>query len=281
VNLVLSNPTGGAILGIRSSSSITIVDVNPDNTPPAVSEMSLSGPGSSVTAIVFTFSKEVNAATATNLNNYHLFDVGAGTMSGPGSHPLVMLRSATYNPKLHTVTLTPVSPLRANEWYYVDVKAAGAGSLADSAGNHLAGDGNGHVGTDYLGYFARGTNLRYADAKNHQVQMQITRGGVIDLTRYANGQGNEVHLNGIVPGKSVLTGVVRNGTTSFNSMTGLGAFGAVRISMATPPFFVAHYPFAGGLRPTVVGQAAARTAHQVRPLYGPFIAGRLALVRRA
>jgi uncharacterized repeat protein (TIGR01451 family) len=251
LKLLLTSPTGGATLGQSATASLTIKDLTPDIVPPTVTQLTLNGAGTSISGIVVWFSKEVNPAVATNVNNYHIYDAGASTYYTPGQSPLVLLKSAVYNPAQHSVTLVPWAPLPGGESYFIDVRGSGIGSLADSANNHLAGNGSGQ-GTDFCGYFARGTTVRYSDADHHSVQLQVMRGGVINLTRYANGEGNTINLSGIVPHQTTLTGSVRGGTTSFNTITGLGQFGAVRISMATPPFYVKNYPFASAARPAVL-----------------------------
>ena len=43
VNVVLSSPAGGATLGTLSTAQLTIIDTDPDTTPPAVSQVTWSG----------------------------------------------------------------------------------------------------------------------------------------------------------------------------------------------------------------------------------------------
>ena len=247
VYLFLSNPGGGAIVGTSATTKLTIQDIDPNVTPPAISNMTLFGPGQTLTGISLQFTKPLNPATAGNLANYHLYDTGGSTRFSPGD-PGVSLTYAYYNPSNLTVTLFITAPLRPSEFYYLDVRGTGPGGVADVAGNFLAG--NGAAGTDFSSYLARGTNLQYTDASGNEVQLRILNGGVIDLTRYANGQGDDLSVVDAVPYRTILYGhILGQGTTSFHSITGLGQFGAVRVMMSTPPFYVTQAAFMGQQNP--------------------------------
>jgi hypothetical protein len=67
----------------------------------------------------------------------------------------------------------------------------------------------------------------------------------MDLTRFANGEGERLQVLKPVPRRTILTGRLQGGTgvTTLQSITGLGLFGQVKVNMTTPPVFVAHMPF--------------------------------------
>ncbi|SIN94835.1 conserved repeat domain-containing protein [Singulisphaera sp. GP187] len=240
VHLVLRDPQGGAVLGSLISTSLIIRDLDPDFTGPSVQEIRLYGPASSIQYITLFFSEKLNSVTASSAAGYQLYDVGPDGRFGTADDRPVPLLPPSYDPTNNTVTLVPVSPLLANRFYYVQ-----ASGIRDIVGNLLV-SGPGAIATNQFGaYLVRGTSLQYLDSQQTVVSIGVTGGGLLDLTRYANGDGERLQVLNPIPQRTVLTGRVRGGAnaTSFASITGLGAFGAVRVTMSSPTILVGHMPF--------------------------------------
>ena len=96
VSVVLSNvqttiPTGQpgqAILGMPSAATLTIQDIDPNNTPLTVTNVQWTGTAKNIRQILVTFNEPLIAATATDSLNYTLVNVGTdgkyGTLDDRG-----------------------------------------------------------------------------------------------------------------------------------------------------------------------------------------------------
>jgi uncharacterized repeat protein (TIGR01451 family) len=237
--LTLSNPTGGALLGARTSTTLTIQNVDLNHAPPMVQEVRLFGPSNAITDVALVFDEPMIPAAASNPNNYRIIPAGANGFAAAGT-PSIGVSQAIYDPNNRTVSLIPSAALAANQFYLVRVVGAG---VVDLVGNGLAGDGTGTPGTDFASYVGRGTKLSYVDQSGHLVSLSLTGGGVLDLTRSPSGQAQTLQVVAPVAGRSVLSGSVRGGSTTIGAITGLGQFGQVRVRMNTPPFLVSLFPF--------------------------------------
>ncbi|WP_406700438.1 Calx-beta domain-containing protein [Singulisphaera sp. Ch08] len=240
VTLVLRDPQGGAVLGTQTSTTLIIHDLDPDFKGPSVQEIRLFGPATSIQYLTLFFSETLNAATASSPAGYQLFDVGPDGRFGTTDDLQVPLQPPGYAPSTNTVTLVPTAPLLANRFYYVQVAG-----IRDLAGN-LFEPGPGAISAHQFGaYLVRGTSLQYLDSQQTLVSVGVTGGGLLDLTRYANGDGNRLQVLNPIAQRTVLTGRVRGGknASSFSSITGLGAFGQVRVKMSSPAILVGNMPF--------------------------------------
>ena len=90
VNVVLSDPTGGAVLGGLTTAGLQIVDSDPDVTPPRVTGLTWTGSSRSISTVTLTFSAPLDPTYATNPANYQLVNLAGG-----GS---VAIASIGYNP---------------------------------------------------------------------------------------------------------------------------------------------------------------------------------------
>lgn len=248
VGLTLSNPNGGAVLGPQTWAQLNIHVLDPDITPPTITNVTWSGVGLPSSAIVVGYGKPMNAATAANVNNYQLVNAGPDSIFGTSDDSGVAIASASYDSVHASVVLVPAAPLRPNTFYHLVVNGSSGSPVTDFVGNVLAG--NGAAGTDGVLYFASGANLNYMDANGNRVNLRLTGGGTLNLTRFANGQGNDLQIVGEVPHRTRLVGTLRRAartrgtrTTSLSSISGLGNFGDVRVRMSTPPFYVAQKSF--------------------------------------
>ncbi len=127
--------------------------------PPSVLGQTLKVSGQSITAVVLSFDKDMNATMAGNLANYAIQDLG-NKKTPNSSGPAVSLASATYDPVTRSVTLVPSSPLAVGRFYQLTVNGPGAPGITDNGGIPLDGDRNGLAGGIYTSLFGRGTRTQ-------------------------------------------------------------------------------------------------------------------------
>ncbi|WP_337177721.1 Calx-beta domain-containing protein [Paludisphaera sp.] len=243
VGVVLEAPTGGATLGQATAATLVIQDVDPDFSPPSVARLRLLGSAAGIATIALTLSEAANAASALDGRAYALYDLGPSGVLGDGDDTPIPLQPPGYDAATRTIYLSPAVFLAPNRHYAVGVHGAGPTAVVDTAGNPLAG------GVGFVGLFARGTSLRYADANGDAVSLALRSGGFLDLVRAASGDAIGLSLHEIVPGRSTLTGSVTrprgrggDGVTPLGVIEGLGSFGDVRVSLRTPPFLASGFP---------------------------------------
>jgi hypothetical protein len=249
LGLYLDSATGGAVLGTQSSNVLVIHDTDPDFTPPQVSSVTWSGSQGLITSIIVSFSEPIQAAAALNPGAYALGDLGT---SGLATAPVVRaigLVPTAYNPQTNSVTLLPTAVVPAGHFYRVQVNGSGVAPILDLAGNPLAGAGPTAAGTNYVTLIGQGTTIKYTDSTGDLVTFKVTGGGFLDLTRNASGEGLILTLEGGVAHKTVISGTVARakgrgaGTTTLQTIEGLGQFGGIRVKLSSPPFKIHEYPF--------------------------------------
>ncbi len=242
---------GQAILGTPSTSTLTIIDIDPNYTPVNVTNVQTSGTAQNIQAITVTFNKPLIAKTATDFANYTLVNLGPDARYGSLDDTGVQLGTATYNSSTWTVTLIPSSPLADNQFFHLMINGASPGGIEDIGNNMLAGNGS-TAGTDFTAMLADGTNLRYYTPAGDQVNLKITGGGIIDDLLSGSGQGIRLSVVGEVPHHTVLSGTVKKSPGGTGeayvgyTLWGLGQFGDVRVKMYSPMFQVSEYPFSPG-----------------------------------
>jgi uncharacterized repeat protein (TIGR01451 family) len=248
---LLLGAVGSTVLGPQSTATLNVVNTDIDVTGPTVQDVQLIGSGNSITGVVLTFSKVLDATRASNTANYFIAAPAVRTRASRSSGGPVGIASVSYTPGGKTVLVTPSQPLAAGVFYEIAVNGSSSTGVTDVFGNLLNFNGlTGTPSSNFVSTFARGSNLTYGDSGNNSVNLRLTGGGVIDLFRAANGDGQVVRLIGTVPGRSTLSGSVRklslrsSGVTTLTTIQGLEAFGAVRSRLRTPPFQVSqqHLP---------------------------------------
>jgi uncharacterized repeat protein (TIGR01451 family) len=271
VNLVLSAATSGAVLGSQPTSVLTIVDPAPDTTPPQITDLSLSGPGKTITSLTFTFSEAIAADSAGDPNAFQLINPGRDGRIGTADDQRIAIYAPAYDPSRHTVTIYPVGALPANHYFGVQIVGSGPNAIHDVAGNLLDGSGTGLAGTTYAALFARGSNLNYKDSQGNSVNLRLGGPGFMDQIRDADGDGQSLVLQNVVQGRSTLSGTVRrgrtgSGSTQLGTIDGLGTFGQIRVKLASPAFKVRAYPFQQSSRhQPIVNHVVRARVRQVQP----------------
>jgi uncharacterized repeat protein (TIGR01451 family) len=257
VSLLLGGPAGTP-LGAQSTATLIIKETDVVLVGPTVQDVQLLGSSRAITGLVVTFSEPLDAARARDVTNYFLAAPvthrGRKTSGGP-----VAIGSVTYTAGGKTVLITPAAPLATGVFYELAINGTAPKGLADVFGNLL----NSNVltntpGSSFVGTFSRGSSLTYGDSGGNAVTLSLTGGGVIDLTRGADGEARILRLIGTVPGRSTLSGKVRRlgaqstGVTHLATVDGLGAFGAVRSRLSSPPFIVTQQALPPAIHPAAV-----------------------------
>jgi uncharacterized repeat protein (TIGR01451 family) len=268
VSVALSNAqttetVGTALLGSPSTTTVTIQDLDPNDSPLAVAALQWAGTAQSIRQIALTFNKPLSSSSATNPANYSLVNVGPDGKYGTRDDSAASLGLPTYNLTNRTVILTPARPLPANRFFHLQIKGTAGGGVEDLWANLLAGNGT-TAGTDYTIMLAQGTNLRYATPLGDQVSLRITGGGMIEDLLSGTGQGEQLTVVGAVPHHTVVSGSVRKSRAGTGqayigpTIYGLGQFGDVRVRMYSPPFLIGQYPFSPGSTASSTSKALAQ-----------------------
>jgi Domain of unknown function DUF11 len=148
--LVGSATVTSSTLDPTTADNTTTVTVPGDSVGPTISNVLLPNPKAKTTPLVLTFSEDLNPARAVNLANYRLVMAGRDKKFGTKDDKVIALRSATYNPTTHTVTLLPRKKLSVSVAYRITVDGTSATGIADRAGNLLGDDLDGRVSGDYV-----------------------------------------------------------------------------------------------------------------------------------
>jgi Zn-dependent metalloprotease len=192
----------------HSSSADFHVTVH-DTTGPTVQDVELIANQSAIVGMVLKFSESLEGGIAANVNNYSLLSLGRDGRAGTRDDRIITLQPPVYDGASHAVTLHPTTPLAINRFYRLTVN--GQAGLIDLAGNRLDGNGDHTPGPDddYQLTIGRGTHLSYDDAGGDTVTLTLTGGGMMELTRGLDGEGQDLRLVEIVANQTSLTGSVR------------------------------------------------------------------------
>ena len=225
------------------------------NTPPTVVGVQTLASRSAITAVVVSFSEQLDPATAMNASNFQLNSAGRDKRFGTADDRPILLRATnplTYDAGSLSVTITPTTTLPTNQFFQITLNGTG---VTDVDGNQLDGNGDDNPGGDYMASVARGTSLSYTDRNGDTVKLKLKGGGAMELVRATDGEGRDLQLVGTVAGRSVLTGSVKrttrppagDGVTGLRSVNGLGTnrLGGVFLIDALPPAVTVTNPSDG------------------------------------
>ena len=241
VSLQLFAPGGGASLGSVGTAQLKIVDIDPDNTPPQVSQLTWSGNSTAITSLTMSFDSPLDPTFAVDAADYRISIPSKGGMA-------ISVSSVTYSSASHSVTLVPSSPLPSGQFYEIQVAGTGATAIRDLAGNVLDGNSSGLPGSNYTAYFGQGTRLHYVDNTGNKVSLKLNGPGYLMDVLDAQSVGQTLTVMGAASHRTRLSGTIRktrrsSGSTNLGTIQGLGNFGDVRVSLRSPPFLVKLYPF--------------------------------------
>jgi hypothetical protein len=246
VGLVLSSPTG-TTLGPPAMATLTILDDDvPDLIAPTIVDVQLVPSPQGIDRINVVFSEPLDPSRVVP-GNFRVVSAGRDGLIGTRDDRVIPIRAVQYVPGTVTVTLILGRRVPRGQFLQVFVNGSPPSGLTDRAGNFLDGNGDGLPGGDFTQTVGQASSLRYVDADGDIVTLSLRGGGVLELVRSASGEGLTLSVIGRRPFRSVLSGSVRrarggDGTTTLQSIIGLGDFGEVRSTLTSPPFFVVQQP---------------------------------------
>jgi large repetitive protein len=155
VNVVLSSPSPGAILGSQSTEKLAIVNVGQGSggtggsgSAPLVNLEGVQvfkNKKHKVNEILISFSGGLNAAIADKLAEFELIKAGKhGSFTVKSAKPIKLL-SAVYNSTNDTVALTPTKPFKLTKAALELVARGGTSGLEDSYGRPINGPVSGNA----------------------------------------------------------------------------------------------------------------------------------------
>jgi hypothetical protein len=150
VDIVLSSPGGGALLGSLSSATLVIHEVDRSSTPPPLVTVQrvqeLIDSRHRLTEIVIGFSGLVNSVQTQNTSEYRLAAAGTNGSFTARNARVIKLRSAVYDTANGTVTLALQNPLALTKPVQLTVNGSAPLGITDSLGRLIDGDRNRKAG---------------------------------------------------------------------------------------------------------------------------------------
>jgi hypothetical protein len=223
-----------------------------------IDSIRLSGTSRVITDLFLFFSEPLEPATATNLSNYRLEDAGRDkNFATTADNVVIGLLTPVYDAAQQRVALRFNRGISHNKQFQLTVRGTippGGGpndAIRDASGNLLDGDFNGAPGGNNVSYVLRGKKGSYRDSNGDQVNVQVAKSGLMELIRFANGEGRTLHLTG-TSNRSILKGTVAgggDGLTHFVSVTGTEN---VNLTQFTNPPFVVENPIGSAVAADVV-----------------------------
>ena len=243
LNLSLSNPTNGMVLGNPSMATLTILGYTTSG--PTVLSLQPVLTTRGITSVVLTFSEPLDPSRAVNLLNYgySLQAAGKDQRFGTADDLLFGIASATYNASNDSITLRMANPIHCNSFIRLTINQSTDNvtvpvGVADTSGNLLDGNYDGRPGGVFTATFARGQHLSYPDGNGNSVSLRLSGGGTMILTRRANGDAWQLSILNVAPGRTTLTGQVRKAGAGAIGLTPIPSTAGVRVLLTNPPFVV-------------------------------------------
>ena len=157
-----------------------IIDIDPNFTPPSVSQLSWAGNASAITSITLAFTAPLDPRL---LSIPAISAWWTSVITTHQSRP----ETASYNASTNSVTLVPSSPLPDGHYYQIEAIGQGPNAIRDIAGNLLAGARTGVAGTNYISS-SPGNKLQYVDNAGKQVTLKLNGPGFLEQIRDSTGE---------------------------------------------------------------------------------------------
>jgi hypothetical protein len=201
---------------------------------PALVAVELLGSVSSVNAVVLTFNESLDPTSAQNIKAYALGHNPASTSSSgfdlstllfrktnhqtPAVRRPVLVRqgkivfsSAIYDETTHSVTLTPVGPFKAQNYFrYLRIKGIGPYAIKDDSGIAL----NAGLDTESRWFMRQTKSVRWVDPQHSHVTLKLTGPGKMYVFLRGNNRQPTIFIQGGTAA-TTLTGSVTNSRVLF------------------------------------------------------------------
>ncbi len=155
VNSPLPEPDQTALVYVSPNANVTV---------PMIQDVRLLTKGNAVTGIVLAFNTAMDSVTAGNVHNYYLYKAKDQIINGPRG-ARIALKSAVYDPVMHTVTLKPAKPLPNGTLYTLTLNPLDpnfglvTSPITDAQGVPIAGLADGDADGLYSTSFERGATM--------------------------------------------------------------------------------------------------------------------------
>ena len=232
-----------AIVIIRDNDAVS-PGPNPNpGTPggPTVLGVSFIGPNAAPIGLAITFSTAL--LTTPDASAFAIVSSGRDQVFGTADDRTIPISDVGYDAFTNQVALVTASPLRLGQTYRLAVDGVTDMAIRDLAGTPLDGDGDGLSGGYYFADLSRASFHRYLDNDGDQVRL-LLQGGLLDVIRPIGQNPEVVRIVQAPPRGATLLGDVQrrrrgsDGITTIGRLEGINQFGAVRVRLTTPPFFI-------------------------------------------
>jgi len=229
VNVALSNPTDGALLGNQSTTTLNIQE----SSAPTVTDVHTnSANGKRIESVTVTFSQSL--ASAPPLSSLALFQRSNEGSFGSGSRKAIQIKSTSYDPATRSFTMVPAKPLKVGTTYQLNVEPTG---VNDANGNVLDGNNDGVPGDRYSVLITRATKkLNFFDRIGQAISLTLNI-GTMEVVRRADGSILSLRLTNTLAGASQLRGVIspQTGSTIIDQIIGSAG---VDLALPSPQFVI-------------------------------------------
>ena len=155
-SVILRDPTTGEDLGPQAAVSVVIRNTNPLPMVGLAGVRTVLDRRKSLTQVVISLSGAVDPTQATRIATYRLAIAGrGGSFTARKGVKILKLRSATYDPATHSVTVTLAKPLKLKKPVQLRIAGLAPSGLSDAYGRLIDGDRDGQPGGDAVAVLNR------------------------------------------------------------------------------------------------------------------------------
>ncbi|HZN67208.1 MAG TPA: Calx-beta domain-containing protein [Tepidisphaeraceae bacterium] len=170
--VTISEPTGAA-LGFLTTATVEITNID---RPASVYDIQAHAPRGRIEALLLYFNEALEGGRAQDLDNYDLFLHTERPYNTPPARRRIGVRAAEYQPDGRILVLRPVTAMRQNVFYEVNIRTGTDAGVLTAGNQPLDGNLDGTPGDDFVGYFGRGSRLNYYDRNGDLVRLGAENG---------------------------------------------------------------------------------------------------------